>query len=166
MRIDLTMPEVMQAAFVGIMRRVNALKSGWTDRYGSPQNAWNIDIEGCCAELVVAKALDVFWQGYSRSPRKLPGDVGQWQVRSTWRENGRLIVHDEDNDATVFVLVVGTAPSYRIAGWIRAIDAKKKEFWDSGDGRNAYFVPQSSLNPWSQRPVEPVDSELDNRLSG
>lgn len=161
MKMDLTIPEVMQAAFVGIMRRVNALKSGWTDRYGSPKNAWNSDIEGCCAEMVVAKSLGVFWQGFSKAPRKLPGDIGQWQVRSTWREKGRLIVHDEDNDAAVFVLVVGSAPHYNIAGWMRAADAKNKDWLDSGDGRTAYFVPQSALHPWSSRPLDPMERELE-----
>jgi len=162
-QVRLSFGEVVLAANAGVMRRVNALRGGWADRFGAPADAWTADIEGCCAELAVAKTLGVYWHAYARNPKDLPGDVGGWQVRSTWRTTGRLIIHPEDTDAAVFVLVVGQAPYYRIAGWIRGLDAKRDEWWKEGDGRPAYFVPQRDLIPWEERPEGPVDARINGQ---
>ena len=73
-----------------------------------------------------------------------PGTI----VRSTWRQAGRLIIHEHDHDGGAYVLVTGSVPCYRVAGWIRGVDAKTARFWANGDGRGGYFVPQSELHPW------------------
>jgi hypothetical protein len=56
-------------------------------------------------------------------------------------------VHDRDKDDDLFILVTGTAPSFRIAGCIMGRDAKRSEFWRTDTGRPAYFVPQDVLTP-------------------
>lgn len=149
--VKLTLPEVMVAAIVGVMRRLQDLRAERHDRYGleSKHNAWQIDIEGACAEMSVAKWLGVYWAGALGNLRA--NDAGPLQVRSSSRANARLIVHPADADDRVFVLVIGSAPWYRLTGWILARDAKAEKFWtDPGTKRPAYFVPQASLRPMSE----------------
>ena len=118
--IRLTLPEVVVAAIVGVMRRVQDLRAQRHDRYGleSKHNAWQIDIEGACAEKAVAKWLGVYWAGALGDLRA--DDVGQLQVRSSSHADARLIVHPKDPDGRRFVLVIGSAPWYRLTGWMLA----------------------------------------------
>lgn len=132
------------------MRQIEALKHGRPHRYGDPpQDDWGVHIEACASEMAVAKAYNLYWEPVARRPENLAGDVGNLQVRSTWRENGRLILHDRDPDDAVFVLVTGKIPSFDVRGWILGRDGKAKEHWDEGDGRPAYFVPQNVLTQGS-----------------
>jgi hypothetical protein len=129
------------------MRRLSAIKHGRRDRYGPPSlDLWRLDIEGCLAELVVAKAYGHYWERLASDPATLPGDVGRLQVRSTWRDDGSLILHDEDSGGAIFVLVTGSAPTYTVRGWIRGSEGKQSQWWREGDGRPAYFVPQGALS--------------------
>ena len=93
------------------------------------------------------KALGIFWESLAEDPDTLPGDVGEFQVRHTHRENGCLIVHPADKDDAPFILVTGLLPNYVVHGSILGADAKNLEWWREGDGRPAYFVPQSALTP-------------------
>lgn len=155
MMIELTLAEVIQAALAGVMRRVQNMKRGTRDRFGQPTtDYWSIDIEGCCGELAVAKYLGRFWSGAIGDISA--DDVGVVQVRTTGRESGRLILHPEDKDDRVFILVVGNAPRFDIRGWIIAQHGKRDEFWsDPGTGRPAFFVPQSAL-----KPIEELDAPI------
>ncbi len=128
------------------MRQIEALKRGRPHRYGKPTGSeWDTHIEGCAAEMAVAKAYDLYWEPVARAPEDLAGDVSDLQVRSTWRENGRLILHKRDPGDAPFVLVTGKIPTFTIRGWILGREGKLVEFWDGGDGRAAYFVPQHAL---------------------
>ena len=45
-------------------------------------------------------------------------------------------------------LASGTAPTFKLRGWIRARDGKPPEFWrDPTQGRPAFFVPAAALRP-------------------
>lgn len=147
--VTLSWPEVAQAATVGVWRRIHAYRRARSQPYGNPtHDLWGLDIESACAELAVAKALGRYWAGsFVGDPSSLNGDVGdELQVRSTWRTNGCLLVHPADRDSDIFVLVVGTAPTYRLAGWTLGETAKKPQFWRDAE-RPCFFVPQSSLAP-------------------
>lgn len=149
--VELTPPECLLAANVGLMRRLQAITGRRLPSYGYDNaDPWQADIEGACGECVVAKYLRVFWNG---SIGDLDAaDVGRVQVRTTRFDDGCLIVRLTDPSDSVFVLVVGQAPTYRIAGWIHATEAKRDEwFTDKGNGRvGAYFVPQGVLRPTSE----------------
>ena len=144
--------EFLEAVLVGAMRRAShLLKKAGYDRYGwDPKiDPWGADIEGACAEKLVAKALDRYFVGTIGGPDS-GADVGDIGVGSTTRENGCLIIHDGDRDDQVFVLVVGRAPNQRIAGWARAYDAKLPAYWrevktEDGKSRGAYYMPQEKL---------------------
>jgi hypothetical protein len=146
-QIVLSWFEVYRAAECGAMRQIEALKRGRPHRYGTPpQDEWGVHVEACGAEMAVAKAYNLYWEPVARSPEKLAGDVADLQVRSTWRDNGRLILHDpKDANDAVFVLVTGRLPTFTVRGWITGANGKQQRYWDEGDGRPAYFVPQSAL---------------------
>ena len=120
----MTWPECHQAAFIAVNRQLTSMSRGSRHRYGAdPFNHWTIAIEGCGAELAVAKYLDRYWA--ARSTLDYDGDVGQEQVRQTAHEHGRLIVHREDNGNARFWLVTGMMPRYTIRGWIRGAEAEE-----------------------------------------
>ena len=156
--IYLTPSEVMMAAHVGIMRQVQNI---WKDRepgYGCPlSQVWQSHIEGAIGEKVVAKHLNIYWNGNLGNLKA--DDVGPYQVRSGWREDSRLILHPppkipggkgKDGQGDIaskkFVLVTGIGHTYTIRGWMVAKNGQKDVFWeDPKGGRPAYFVPWKML---------------------
>jgi hypothetical protein len=99
------------------------------------------NIQGACAEMAVAKALDKFF------PTNFEVDISnEWEVRHSVRKDASLIVRMGDSDVKKFVLVVGQAPKFRIVGWKRGSDAKKSQWLRAPNVRPpAYFVPQKEL---------------------
>lgn len=138
--------EVFHAASCGVMRRIQALKNDKPTRF-EPRDAWAIDIEGACAELAVARLLKRYWHALVSDPNGLPGDAGEYQIRSTTHGNGQLVVYEHDDDAATFVLVTGKVPAFTVRGWLRATDAKRSAWWREDAKVPAYFVPQSELRP-------------------
>lgn len=150
---ELTWHEVSLAAIAGCQRNLQGLARGRPVAFGvsatAPGGTWGIHIEGACAELAVAKATGSYWEPVWSQTDDQRDDVEGWQVRSTARDNGALILHPTDPDDARFVLLVGLAPRYRIAGWIDGAAGKRQEFWRTDTGRPAFFVPQSALQPFS-----------------
>jgi hypothetical protein len=136
----------MQAATVGAIRQVQNLRDKRSPAYGAGRsNDWQLHIEGALGEFALAKFLDRFPSGAHEFRAR---DVGAWQVRTSSRDDGDLILHDRDDDAERFVLLTGRNGAYQVRGWILAADGKRAEYWrDPVGGRAAYFVPQSALLP-------------------
>ena len=146
MRVSLTWPEQIFAAQAGAMRRISAMSGERPEPHGTPRcDLWGNDIESCGAEMAVAKVLGLYWQSVVRNTEDVNGDVSGVEVRSTTHPQGRLILHDADKDDAPYVLVRGQFPSYELIGWIKGRDGKREEYWFNGDGRAAYFVPDSEL---------------------
>lgn len=150
-QVGLTWPEVITASFVGVQRRVLSMKRGSVPAHGyaDDSQAFDQDIQAACSEMAVAKALRIYWPAVFGRIDTTDGDVGfgAIQVRSTRRDGGCLILHPEDPDEHVFVLVTGAVPHFKVHGWLRASVAKTDEFWREDTGRPAYFVPQHRLLP-------------------
>jgi hypothetical protein len=141
--VKLQKHELYMAACVGVRRRVASLDYDKSKTYG--EDEWDIDIEGACAELVVAKHLHVYWDG-SIYTFKFPDLGGDIQVRHTIRMNGRLIFRRRDDERERYVFVVGRFPNYHICGWIYGYEAKKDEFLANPNNKEeAWFVPQQEL---------------------
>ena len=78
-------------------------------------------------------------------------------MRHGCRLDDHLIIRDHDDPSSRFILVVGTAPVYRIVGSILGAYAKAQDGWrrdPGGRGKPCWFVPQSALEP--PRSPEPV----------
>ena len=146
-KLALTKAQMLQGALIGCMRHVQNLANGRQPRYGAGRlQDWQLGIEGCLGEMVVALYLGTFWDGKVGDLSN--GDVGKIEVRTTAHENGRLILHPADHAASRFVLVTGLNGNYTLRGWILGADGQDKAFWsDPGTGRPAFFVPQDKLQP-------------------
>lgn len=146
--VTLTSAEWALANQVAALRQVSNEAVARRDAHGaSVELGLDLHLQGAAAEAAVAKWRNVWWSGALNQLKA--ADVGSLQVRSTQHENGCLIVHPSDPDDDVFILAVGKAPTFRLAGWIRGSAAKDQGFWrdPTGKGRAAYFVPQSALRP-------------------
>lgn len=145
MMLNLNNDEMLTGALQGIIRQLEAMRRGAHDYHGakSQKDGWQIAIEGALGEMAVAKMLDVFWTAGGHGQP----DVGDVDVRTTWREDGHLILHPHDHDDRRFYLVTGSQGEYHVRGWIYGRDGKNPSFWrDPAGGRPAYFVPQIALN--------------------
>ena len=146
--VELSEYAFRQAEFAGKLRREHAVDNGFPEPYGTPpSDLLETDINSCCAEMAVAKFYNLHWEAVVESPAKdLMGDVGGvLEVRSTWRVSGRLILHKRDRDDFPFVLAIGKGRHWRLAGWMRGEEGKKRKYWDEAVPRPAYFVPQQDL---------------------
>lgn len=164
MQIELNASQMMIANLVASMRQIQNIKENRKDRYTSEQggkvtNTWQKNAESCMAEMAVAKALGIYWDG--NVGNRKAADVGPYQVRHTEHEHGRLILHPPDNSEDVFILVIGENGNYKLAGWLWARDGKKPEYWsDPTKGRPAFFVPKSALYTMDSLPTEEQISQL------
>jgi hypothetical protein len=81
-------------------------------------------------------------------------DVGPYQVRTTTRDSGCLIVHPEDRsyDAFVFARIAGEA-EVEVRGWMWGSEAQTLEYWRTQGVRHpAFFVPQHRLRTLDSLP--------------
>jgi hypothetical protein len=106
-----------------------------------------LDVLGACGELVVCKALNRFHSPTVNTFHNV-ADIGEnIEARTTQQEGGSLIVRDNDPSDRYYFLVVGEPPTFRVAGWIKGVDAKQDQWLrNPGRGRKpAWFVPQNQL---------------------
>lgn len=149
--VRLSMEEMAIVSLVSGLRRGESKTKGRQDNHGfSGENAWDIEIEGCAAEMAYCKMRGQYWNGSVCSFKE--ADCGQnVQVRHTTIKKGSLIVREADNDDHYYVLVTGRAPELTVAGWIKGSEAKKPEFRRAPNDREAaYFVPQTALRKFKQ----------------
>ena len=103
------------------------------------------------AESIVAEILVARYLGYvDFNPRasqfKKTADVGSFiEVKWTRYENGQLIIYESDRQTDVAILVTGTSPSYRLAGWIPVAMAKRPKYKNSK--QPTWWVDQKNLQP-------------------
>ena len=142
--------EIELAGHVAMKRVMFNLERHARERYGAISELGGFDYHfaGCLGEIATAKHCNLYWSGgvgdYGVA------DVGnRLQVRARTRSHYELPLHNEDKDADPFVLVhviASCLPRVRLAGWVRAAEGKKPEFWkDPGSGRPAFFVPLNHL---------------------
>jgi hypothetical protein len=148
--IDLTLDEMRFAAVAGVDRMIDNYRIGRQNRHGESDNGvWQRHIEGAMSELAVAKYLGIGWTAHHGRTDQADLTIGSTlvEVRSTWRPNGRLILHPEDKSDAVFVLAIGMNGRYKLAGWMLASDAKTPKYWGdkANNGRPAYWIPQGDL---------------------
>jgi hypothetical protein len=103
------------------------------------------------AESIVAEILVARYLGYvDFDPRasqfKKTADVGSFiEVKWTRYDNGQLIIYESDRTTDVAILVTGTSPNYRLAGWLPVAIAKKPRYRSSS--QPTWWITQANLQP-------------------
>ncbi len=115
------------------------------DWHPVPEAQQIIDGESAAAEFLVAQYYSLAWlSSEDTGPTKCDLEGGV-DVHWTDRENGSLIVHAQDADDVVAVLVTGNMPEGIIRGWLPIAEAKQPRWWRAQVRYPAYFVPQDAL---------------------
>ncbi len=101
---------------------------------------------GACGEMAVCKVIGKFWKPSVNTFHNIADIEPDIEVRSTDRQDGCLIVRDNDPDERWYFLVIGEPPNVTVVGYIRGADARQERWLrNPNDFRKAYFVPQSAL---------------------
>ena len=102
--------------------------------------------ESIVAEILVARFLGFVAFDPRASRFKDSADVGSFvDVKWTRYETGQMIIYENDRNSDVAVLVVGTSPNYRLAGWIPVAMAKRPKYRNSK--QPTWWVTQQNLQP-------------------
>lgn len=146
--VTLAPHELHMAAAVGLRRQVSAVAANRKDRHGlNPEDGWRVHIEGACGELAVAKYLGKYWDGSVDTFRSLP-DLGNVEIRTRSRHDYELLIRPDDDPNKYYILVTGTAPCYRVRGYILGAAARQEQWVQRHGGRPpAWFVPHEALAP-------------------
>ena len=152
--IELTAAELLLAVTCGGLRHIESLANGRKDRVPGAPCSWTEHIDGCAAEIAVARFYGLCNFLPTINAFKLP-DVGAIQVRSTRKADGPLIIRPANVDTETFLLVIAEAPWYRIRGASLGAEAKQERYWRPADrfGPGYYAIPRAELQHLPERTV-------------
>ena len=104
------------------------------------------DAHSIGAEIAVAQYFGFKDFEPSCGTFKNEADVGSFlEIKHTKYKEGNLIIKASDRDSDIAILVVGSSPTYYIAGWIPVVIAKKDRF--RHDKTDSWWVSQINLQP-------------------
>lgn len=144
--ITLSWLEMVNAANVGVARRLTSMKRGLDAHKHAAVSNFQTDIEGAIAEACFAKFMGMHWD-CSCNTFKAP-DVGCWQVRSTAAPWGHLIVRPNDADYERVALLITQGFGARVVGWMLVADAKASRYWRADC--ESWWIPQRDLEPFME----------------
>lgn len=104
------------------------------------------EISGCLGEIAIARWQDKF--PFSLFEDRKKGDVGEFEVRTTAYQTGKLLIVPDDNPERKYLLV--TLPSHYTAlihGWMYGYEAQVPEYFDHKMRMPVYAVTQDKLHP-------------------
>lgn len=155
-RATLNPAEQLLARHLADARHAANRAAGVPDRKVGPQGAYETDLEGAAAELVVCKTLNVYPDtsvghrpDFDLLVREGPRSYGV-DVKATRYEWGRLLAvpGKAGKPPHAYALVVGKFPSYRLAGFApAALLLQRKNLTDLGHGP-CFAMDQRSLLTW------------------
>jgi hypothetical protein len=157
--------EMLMAAIAGASRQIKAIRKGCRDAHGyDGTDSWTINIEGSAAEMAVAKALGLYYNG-SLDTFRTRRDVGRFEVRQTDTSSGRLIIRPSRDPFAIYVLVVGKSPKFRVLGWFdysgRGV---LRDEWltnfDHPERPKVCAIPQSELRPIAELERRNADTPI------
>lgn len=156
--VRLTRHELEVAAYVGLRRAVNATWKASAPRGGDQRlSVWQAHIEGAMGELAVARFLHAYWPA-SFDTFQSVDDLQGWEVRTTRRADGCLIVRGSDSPRPGLrhVLVTLSAepgpPQLWIRGWLESAEARQPQWQVDPEPRPVWFVPAEALHPFHRLP--------------
>lgn len=153
--VVLTEDDMEFAATVGVRRNLSSIKRGKKDAHGCDgDDSWTYHVEGACGEAAFAQWIGFPWNASIDAEGKPDFiiDGVSVDVKTRPGKNGYtdLIVREERPDDWRFVLLIGRAPIYRVAGWVTSKQAKERGKMENPGGRKlSLFVPERVLNPWT-----------------
>lgn len=118
------------------------------------------EVDGVGGELAVCKFFDVF-PDIDPTPREGGCDLVtktgiRVEVKTTDYKSGRLIAQKWKSDkehSDIYVLVIGTIPTFKIIGWIYSQEFLVEENVTEELSGECYSVTQDKLKPMSEIPV-------------
>jgi hypothetical protein len=155
MRVTLTETEARICKWLAEQRFTTARAAGVKDAQLGPQASAQTDLDGIAGEFAFCKAVNV-WPDMTIGARRGGHDAIlnglTVDVKTTRVESGHLLatLGKASTASDIYVLVVGTIPSFRIAGWATAHRLLRAEnVKDFGHGRG-YALGQRDLRPFEQ----------------
>ena len=164
--ITLTQAEEITSARVGLARAEACKVSGAINRPGYDYSgnyttyfekiAANIIATG--AEIAVARALGITDFDPTINTFKERADLAQnIEIKFTSWLAGHLIIQPSDRDDDVAILCTGTAPDYKVIGYLPVVAAKHSRFLHKS---GSYWVSQINL-----RPIETLTKSIYGNVS-
>jgi hypothetical protein len=151
--ITLSPGEEITSARVGLARAEACKISGainrpgydYSEHYKTYFEKVNANIIAVGAEIAVARVLGFTDFDPTINTFKERADVGRnIEVKWTSWLAGHLIIQPSDNDDDVAILCTGTAPDYKVVGYLPIAAAKKPRFLHKS---KSYWVSQINLRP-------------------
>ena len=140
--VTLNKEELRLGALLGTDRMLEVLK---------PKHIalWGRNINGCLAEIAVAKALDVQFIPTINTFHEVSDLPGGIEVRWTKHRNGSLLVRTNDVLDRRYVLVLGQAPTFIVAGWAwgHEVADQGNEVTEYNERRHVWGMPIERLQP-------------------
>ena len=158
-RVTLTDTEVRICRWLAAQRFAAARKAGVQDAQMGPQSSEQTDLDGIAGEFAFCKVANV-WPDMTIGARRGGHDAFlngmSVDVKTTRCPTGHLLatIKKSTTASDVYVLVIGTVPEFRIAGWASAAQLLHPEnIADFGHG-SGYAL--------SQRQLQPISALVDN----
>lgn len=108
------------------------------------------DILGASGERAWCKWRGTYWDGSVDTFHRTPDTHGNVEIRTTQRDDGSLILRDNDDPTRWYVLVTGQPPTLTVRGYIKGTNGRRPEYERNPNGhRLAWFVPQTALTPFT-----------------
>lgn len=149
MKVHFSVDDFASAANVAMLRLYFALHDKRQDKLYDKKYTEHLSKHflGACGELTVAKAMGVHWPASVNTFKSAPDILPNIEVRHRLKHDHDLIVRQDDNPDSVYVLSTGDPPDMQVVGWIEGRKAMDKKWLRSYGGWSpAYFVPQKYLN--------------------
>lgn len=144
MRVTLSAQEMYLSGLVGFRRNLEAICRGRKPRFPEkyPGELFAYHIHGAMAEFAVAKATNKCWSGHIN--KFSAGDVGDWEVRYSQRQDMKV----RERDDGIVIAVTGLPPDFTVVGYEHSDNVKMNYQPESPrEGPAAYFVPHGRLLP-------------------
>jgi hypothetical protein len=148
--IRLSHEDGMAARVVGLRRYQQAVEEARADTLG--QDSLTNHVLGAAGECAFARFLGIEWDRSVGTFKTRP-DVGGFEVRTARGLTSHLIIRPNDIAERKNALVCYERGTYLfvIVGWMRAADAQQPQWWRTAPPP-AWWVPQSALHPFTDRP--------------
>ena len=151
--ITLTPEQVFNARDVAYKKAMECEAGKMKNRYNVPVASTSYDrhLKGCYGEQAVAAYLGVEW-GF-RPYDITANDVAGYEVRATYRANGRLLTHAEDkNGLYILAIIDRDTLTVNLAGWSNLKRCNTRGRWDIKMPTPCYAMAQEELWPMEMLP--------------